>query len=93
MKQNSKHTAGPWLCDRVSKKGHRQYISAAGWGELAEVVVRMQGSERNSPEGEANARLIAAAPELLAALESACKSLSRISYLANVKKLALSPED
>lgn len=70
----SKHTPGPWSIDYEDwgKPNYRQ-IDAPTHGALAEVVWRMEGDcreNKNSPEREANAHLIAAAPELLEALEA-----------------------
>jgi hypothetical protein len=50
----------PTLCHRISGKN---------WAGFALVVTRLDGDDFDHPEGIANARLIAAAPELLAALE------------------------
>ena len=64
----AKHEPGPWT---VSPKepfredeGGCVAINADEWHELAIVFLHSDGG----PEGEANARLIAAAPDLLAAL-------------------------
>ena len=59
----SQHTPGPWkLCDSSWVTNHRD-IDAPTHGALAVVVWRMEDDAR-SPECEANARLIAKAPEL-----------------------------
>ena len=68
---SEKHTAGPWLLEPRDDgaKGFRlygpdgdliDYLSASRWID-----------EQDDPEQEANARLIAAAPDLLAA----CKAM------------------
>lgn len=65
------HTPGPW---RVSEGRHNKnwaLISAPRWEDFARVVIRMDGDEMDFATGVANARLIAAAPDLLAA----CKAL------------------
>lgn len=67
----SKHTPGPWTLGSTRNQG--RYISGEGWAELAHVVTVLSygnGSLRKDHTGEANARLIAAAPELLAVLEA-----------------------
>lgn len=69
----TKHTPGPWFVEHHEwlQKGHCA-ISSKDHGELAQVVWCMEDDEcigRNSPEKEANARLIAAAPELLEAAQ------------------------
>ena len=57
----SKHTPGPWVIKEIDRnEGVRISCGLVGCG------CRVYGM----PEGEANARLIAAAPDLLAALES-----------------------
>lgn len=64
----SGYTPGPWEIDEYCLRGNcYAAISCDEWVEFASVVVRMKdGSE--TPEGVANARLIAAAPELVDAL-------------------------
>jgi hypothetical protein len=65
------HTEGPWELGSYSLRGESYTaIDGVGWDELATVVTRMKGSDENNPEGMANAWLIAAAPDLLAALEA-----------------------
>ena len=63
----SKHTPGPWEIQE-HPNGIYKYISGPEHLEFAQVVWCMEDDER-SPECEANARLIAAAPELLEAVE------------------------
>ena len=74
---SNKHTPGPWVIEYLdwAQKGY-VFISAEDHGALAQVVWLMEDDElmgRNSPENEANAHLIAAAPELLEALQSFAK--------------------
>jgi hypothetical protein len=57
----SGHTKGPW---RVSKKPDIYFIHGAGCLFIADLV------NNNSPEQEANANLVAAAPDLLEALKA-----------------------
>lgn len=59
----SKHTPGPWTTTSIHPQ--RDWVNASGRAALAEVAVVVSG--REWPEGKANARLIAAAPDLLAA--------------------------
>lgn len=68
----SKHTLGPWVVTRVSKSTILKdiYVSA-GSERIARVVVPATASSID--EYEANARLIAAAPDLLEALEKISK--------------------
>lgn len=62
----SKFTPGPWKAER-SKSGSKVRISGHGWFRFARVWVEV--ADQRSEEGEANARLIAAAPDMLAALQ------------------------
>jgi hypothetical protein len=72
----SKHTPGPWQLDFYNRIGEDYVaISAAKHKALAEVVWRFKDDEQ-SPELEANAHLIAAAPELLEALQLASIALA-----------------
>ncbi len=68
MSAKSKHTPGPWVLGALRRE-FRQ-INAVSceqpWEEFASVAVKLDGIP--SKEGEANARLIAAAPDLLEAL-------------------------
>ena len=63
----SKHTPGPWEIKYHPDPCYR-YISGPEHIALAQVVWRVEEEDR-SPDCEANAHLIAAAPELLEALE------------------------
>jgi len=63
----SNHTPGPWEIKRHFDSCYR-YISAPEHIALAQVVWCVEEEER-SPVCEANAHLIAAAPDLLEALE------------------------
>jgi hypothetical protein len=68
------HTPGPWTTEQPSGLTNPEPnwlpIYAPKWWHLAKVVVELDGER--SEEGEANARLIAAAPELL----EACKAIA-----------------
>lgn len=71
-------TPGPWVIGpRVTKKNGAAYerICGGGWISFARVWVRMEGKGCDTPRGLANARLIAMAPELAAALVAASKAL------------------
>lgn len=83
----SKHTPGPWVIN------HRRLgwelagyvpIDGVNHSALAHVVWVMQEDDdagRHSPECEANARLIAAAPDLLAALWAMSTSFHAVEYM------------
>lgn len=64
-----KHTTGPWVRFPQKDAGPSDYaIVNSTWSEI---VVRVEaGNNISRAQGEANARLIAAAPELLEALKS-----------------------
>jgi len=61
------HTQGPWAISNYY--AGKASISGKDWGGFATVVTRLDGDENEYSEGLANARLIAAAPDMLAALE------------------------
>jgi hypothetical protein len=63
---NTQHTPGPWAIYRGTPQTYAD-IYAANWHGLAKVVVRLDGKGKDNAKGLANARLIAAAPDLLAA--------------------------
>jgi hypothetical protein len=67
----AEYTRGPWELDESLKGEGYTAINGEGWYELATVVTRMKQRDEDSPEGLANARLIAAAPDMLAALTDA----------------------
>lgn len=67
----SKHTPGPWEIEEHYHFGYR-WISGPEHSQLAQVVWCMEYEDR-SLGCEANAHLIAAAPELLEALENLLK--------------------
>jgi hypothetical protein len=65
----NKHTPGPW---EVSKLGNGLYILGDRRPGSAQVVATVGGSSQANLE--ANARLVAAAPELLAQLKALIKA-------------------
>lgn len=72
----TQHTPGPWTAGAFDDKvGHRIF---AQWGEVGNFIAARanEGRDRNS-NGYADARLIAAAPELLEACKNAADWLSR----------------
>lgn len=73
MSKKSRHTPGPWYYDGPSLNTGAHIIHVAE-GEIAEAFA----SWNSETEATANARLIAAAPELLDALESACDMLESV---------------
>jgi hypothetical protein len=65
MASETKHTPGPW---RVAAM--RGFAGSIGVGPKGETAVAVIAADAFPSEREANARLIAAAPELLAALRA-----------------------
>jgi hypothetical protein len=64
---NTKHTPGPWHVDGdMIRNNPDQHYSHSKW--LVRLIPRDEGVERSQQEDDANARLIAAAPDLLEAL-------------------------
>lgn len=74
----SQHTPGPWKVNSLTR------IEAADFGLVASIRGGLE-----SPETHANARLIAAAPDMLGALK---ECVIEISQLRNVRKLTTSEE-
>lgn len=64
----SDHTPGPWEIRR-STKGYAYAIRAPNGKRVKDVTRWAAISVPSLPEGEANARLIAAAPEMLTILQ------------------------
>lgn len=83
--RSSPHTSGPW---RVSKF-NSMYVVAENGMQLA----RCSGSPGG--EGEANARLIAAAPDMLEALRmiadigEASQSINSLAHIAKIARATL----
>lgn len=71
----SKHTPGPWAAHTVADGAYTVYLPEDGM-----VVCSRNPYESKAAEFEANARLIAAAPELLAALELARAILVEVEH-------------
>lgn len=70
----SKHTSGPW---EVTQYGRLVYADRDGDAECPSIA----DVDGDSPEADANARLIAAAPDLLAVCELV---LARLDYLQSL---------
>jgi len=71
----SKHTPGPWKLSHTRIQGFR-VSDSTGWG----VAVVLKDTN-----DEANARLIAAAPQMKAALQEITKILPTLKELESVK--------
>lgn len=64
------YTPGPWTITRYEDEPETYvYFQAPDWLNFAQAVVRMEDDAEDSPTGLANARLIAAAPDMLEALQ------------------------
>lgn len=77
----SKHTPGPWAIGGLDRRGFREIDSESAdrsWYGFAEVAVMLDGAP--SEEGLANARLIAAAPDMLAELQRLKTVLNQAGY-------------
>ena len=79
MNTNAKHTPGPW-----------KYRQAYSNGEPCGIVITPMGYDLNTSnpdENEANARLIASSPNLLAALKSAVSYLEANRPKGNIREI------
>ena len=80
------HTSGPWVSHKYPTKGGYGFVIQAGNSRGISVANLVPGSttDRIEPIAEANARLIASAPNLLSALariESAAHYYGKIADL------------
>lgn len=78
----SKHTQGKWFTDRPSSYGTIYIECRIGQGLLQEVAA-VGPTANGTVEQEANARLMAAAPDLLHALEMAEEVLCRLERIVD----------
>lgn len=74
---SAQHTPGPW---RLEHRGSTFIVDKPGDGYITRDVCRMDASTMSALAREANARLIAAAPDLLSALVLARKKLEEEGY-------------
>jgi len=88
----SKYTPGPWAIRRIAEVPGaicggvtRQYMRGVGTDQLA-MVCSVQPDNGGDEAMEANARLIAAAPELLEALEWLLDDVGRASSMLGAVK-------
>ena len=77
-------TPGPWIIQR-SRTIRPNYALICGqdWHDLANVVVRYSGDKEDDPTGLANARLIAAAPETIKALETLLEMYVKLANIGD----------
>ena len=83
MENKTKHTPGPWVY-RPNKDDNWGVVRSADGLPVAQACVGRWSKDfdthrtNNTDPGEANARLIASAPELLAALEAIIDTCNKI---------------
>lgn len=71
MRNHTQHTPGPWRIGTAPPNGEQTIGNLSGMM----VAVATSGGTMRAPETLANAHLIAAAPELLAALQGLLQAL------------------
>lgn len=89
MNKENLHTPGPWTCDSIHPDNGRTQIGSPKdfICELYTYGIYSNGGEQpTESEQQANARLIAAAPELLEALKEAQKLLHPLVMKMNIRK-------
>lgn len=74
---SAKHTPGPWTIDPEGETAWT--IESASGTPLCDVYIERDSNNSPTPECEANARLIAAAPEMLVALQNAGNVLAALA--------------
>ena len=79
MKTNTQHTPGPWNVGDDSPNDYEGPIIDTR--DRAVAVITIDHETESTPEDRANARLIAAAPELLAMLERVLDGVLRLPEL------------
>ena len=80
-----RHTPGPWEIARTSNMEIFIHHPSDMEGRKPGYFVEVRRFTSNDAEVEANARLIAAAPDLLAALVEIVETLGKPDTLANAK--------
>jgi hypothetical protein len=84
----SKHLPAPWFVSESRAGVLSGYvgITTNKHDDFAQVVVQMDDDDEPLPYGHANARLIAAAPELLEALQSLLDDVGRANSMLGAVK-------
>lgn len=77
----SKHTPGPW--EKSKKRDGTRVVLSSGRVIRAKVHGPLTVGSPGYDEAEANARLIAAAPDLLEAAKAALRGLEHAAHFAN----------
>ena len=73
-----KHTPGPWHVGEERGFANNRVWAVDRKHPIAMLLSQGMSPPDLDPEAQANAKLIAAAPDLLAALETLCKALAPI---------------
>jgi len=85
---SGRHTPGPWIAERSEVVGVDGTLIAIGLASCHSyqtwVIDPKKGKLAHTPEAQANARLIAAAPDLLEALMDILGPLNVCSLNANI---------
>jgi len=90
----TQHTPGPWTIGSRTDGGCWRVIDAPTWDAFAKVVIKMTDAKADSEQGLANARLIAAAPEMLEMLKRLDNSLESLgrSYRLQIREVIAKAE-
>ena len=90
---NTKHTPGPWELASISQSGHLGIRAGSGTsGRHIADLTDLFGDPMTTTVDHANARLIAAAPELIKALAGCADALREAGKdFARANKLAVRP--
>jgi hypothetical protein len=88
VSDEAKHTPGPWRLEKLRANQHYASVLAPNDG----LVVQISMESHDDVEWIQNAFLIAAAPDLLEACQSARFELGRPDYLTTAKRLRLIEE-
>lgn len=92
MTEHAKHTPGPWEARKgagwyVARPRYREATLAVGMDYVTLVTSPSETPWNDDVESEANARLIAAAPELLKALEGITEEVRNVGYSPAIEHL------
>jgi hypothetical protein len=81
MADTAKHTPGPWAVSEKKANGTKAYVDGSAGYIVAQAYCSPSASTKYNElwaEAECNAQLIAAAPELLAALKDSAIMVARL---------------
>ena len=87
------HTPGPWMLDGDSGDGKRQFVKDCGNDTWNRCAVEIDSDDCDSTMAKANARLIAAAPTLLAQRNALVQMLKKFILLDDLNCAGGSLED